>query len=131
MSADLLRRAAALMRERAQAATPGPWHGNTPGARSYGGLVSNAPPTVADLLSGRYAHEQEGYGGTLIAESIKRQNAEHIASWHPAVAVAVADLLVNEANAMEPAAPELVPPYNEARRSLLTAVAHAYLGEPG
>lgn len=74
MSADLLREAAALMRQRAEAATPGPWE------RRWGfpAYVSGPGPTVTinDLT-----------GDTEI------EDAEHIASWHPAVALAVADWL--------------------------------------
>ena len=57
MSADVLRKAAALMRERAEAAGPNdPWFTSDDDA--------NTP-----------------------------EDAEHIASWHPAVALAVADWL--------------------------------------
>ena len=65
----VLRRAAALMRERAEAATPGPWGADD-----------------------GYVHGQ----GLLVAEargSIANGEAQHIASWHPAVALAVAEWL--------------------------------------
>lgn len=83
MSAEVLRRAAALMRERAEAATPGRWETSDsdlthPGAgmNVYSDLEG---PVVADCC---------GYqGGAGI------QDAEHIASWHPGMALAVADWL--------------------------------------
>ena len=68
-----LRRAAALMRERAEAATSGPWHvafidGRLPCVVAPGGLVAESgTPGKADM--------------------------EHAASWHPLVAKAFAVLL--------------------------------------
>lgn len=90
MSADVLRRAAALMRSRAEAAAPaGVWDGCC------------ASPLHAD----------------------------HVASWHPAVALEVADLL----DAIERAArlAGVVADHPEALsiRSRALAVARAYLGE--
>lgn len=106
--ADVLRRAAAAMRLNARFATRGPW------------AVENRVVLIAvDECRTILGHCNQG--GIPENES----NAIHIASWHPLVAVAVADLLDNEAHAMEPA-----PPYNGARRSLLTAVARAYLEGP-
>lgn len=82
MSTEILRRAANLMRERAEAATAGPWETYTNmhaevfvseiGRRGFG-VISNP------------ATGREDYG---------KANAEHIASWHPAVALAVADWLM-------------------------------------
>lgn len=65
MSAELLRRAAALMRERAKGA-----HRATE--------VSGVP---------WYPVEQ------ILGKVVWAEDAEHIASWHPAVALAVADWL--------------------------------------
>lgn len=84
MSADLLREAAAKMRERAQAATPGPWkypHRNYPGIvmSQFGCLWYPGP---------------RGHEGRINNEP----DAEHIASWHPAVALAVADWLECQAD---------------------------------
>lgn len=70
MSAELLREAAALMRERAEAATPGPWEYKASGWR----------------IGGPSRDSRVGLGSLP-------ENAQHIASWHPAVAVAVADWL--------------------------------------
>lgn len=72
MSAELLRRAAAKMRENADAATRGPW-------------------SVAHVDGQGFAvHHGEHDTVSLYSD---RPNAEHIASWHPDVALAVADLL--------------------------------------
>jgi hypothetical protein len=84
VSASTLRAAAALIRERANAATPGPWV-TTGKADRYGGLVSLSAPADEE--------EIDGYGGTLIGETLRRGNRAHIASWPPAVAFAVADLI--------------------------------------
>lgn len=66
---DLLREAADLMRRRAQAASRGPW------STGSDGLVW--APRIGDPVSG----------------STEIPDAEHIASWHPAVTLAVADWL--------------------------------------
>ena len=86
MSAETLRRAAALMRERAEAATPGPWvvgpyHQLTSVLSHDGGL------TIASVGAVRLPFVEA--------------DAAHIASWHPAVALAVADWLTFIADARE------------------------------
>ena len=73
MSADLLRRAAALMRERAEAATPGPW-------------VVYSDATVR-------AWADDDYRDVAYPDTAPQQNGDHISSWHPLVALAVADAL--------------------------------------
>jgi len=75
---ETLRRAAALMRERALPATPGPW--------------------VADGLEGTLSAPD---GGVLHVQMWSDADAEHIASWHPSVALAVADLLDAVARAVD------------------------------
>lgn len=81
MSADMLRRAASLIRERAHAATPGPWepyqniHAETAACEvGRGGFGVVALPATG----------RSDYG---------KSNIEHIAAWHPAVALSVADML--------------------------------------
>lgn len=82
MTAETLRSAAAKIRERAEAATPGPWF--VPGADDeYVGpadVVGDGEPGDRYIIC-----EHAGV------------DAEHIASWHPAVALAVADWLEHEA----------------------------------
>lgn len=84
MSAELLREAAALMRERAKAATPGPWSEVREG-ESLGCLAVVAGSD--DELD--------------VAPAVIPTNAAHIASWHPGVALAVADWLDREADGMD------------------------------
>lgn len=74
MSAETLRRAAALMRERAEAAT------------------QTAAPWGVDEIGGIWGQEADGQP-IPIANNATDADAEHIASWHPAVALAVADWL--------------------------------------
>lgn len=94
MSADLLRRAAAKIRENAEAATPGPWSmdPHSYGADRFVRRQSTSPrfcyPAHARVSGTVSYHEDEG------ALEAKR-DAEHIASWHPDVALAVAKLLDN------------------------------------
>ncbi len=83
MSAEVLRRAASLMRERAQAATDAPW------------VVERAHPDMPAYV----AHE----GWWVIASRTEQWDAEHIASWHPAVALAVADWLDSAADRFDQA----------------------------
>ena len=109
MSAEIFRRAASLMRERAELAPDGPW---LAGERCVWGKV----PGHEVITDG-----PDGRGGTSTA-----QGAEHIASWHPAVALAVADWLDGVAQAIKNwergigVSPD---------QSHAFAVARAYLGE--
>lgn len=72
MSAEMLRKAAALMRDRARAANAGPWKWTEQTHNEWYGIQSEF-----DAL------------GTMFDPS----DAFHVASWHPAVALAVADWL--------------------------------------
>jgi hypothetical protein len=90
VSADMLREAATLMRERAEAATQGPWR-----AEPIRGIGLRR----ADVrgLPENTAHDYRGDAVATAADSefgaCPQGDAEHIASWHPAVALAVADWL--------------------------------------
>lgn len=85
--AAVLREAAALMRSRAQAATPGPW-----GVWSESGWDGTADGDEAKIQD----------DSTDMQISIQSPHtftdARHVASWHPAVALAVADWLDFAAN---------------------------------
>lgn len=84
MSAEVLRRAAALMRERAEAATPGPW-------TCFGDHLvwpSEKGPAANDPILAMVGPDHD-------------DSSEHIASWHPAVALAVADWLTYVADLAE------------------------------
>jgi hypothetical protein len=77
--AETLRRAARLMRERAEAATcVFPW-------RAEGRDV-----TATQDYDG---FDPDWNMGFTLAACMRQDEAEHIASWHPLVALAVADLL--------------------------------------
>jgi len=78
VSAETLRRAASLMRERAEAATPGPWR-----------VVADSDTGETSVLGGPY----DRYLADVHEWSTGIGNPAHIASWHPAVALAVADWL--------------------------------------
>ena len=90
MSAEMLRKAAKEMRERAEAAPTAPWtcrettHGDPANGPTHM-VVENSHGLISD-------HDYDRWGGT---------SAVHIASWHPAVALAVADWLEAEADEFE------------------------------
>jgi len=73
---DLLREAAARVRETATAAAPGPWHMDE-GQRIYA--------------------EDGAYVTSPWTNDERDDDLDHIALWHPGVALAVADLLDSEA----------------------------------
>ena len=68
---ETIRHAAALMRERAEAATPGPWSNRR----------------------GPGEHVVRADSGAPLANTNTRTDRRHISSWHPFVALAVADWL--------------------------------------
>lgn len=107
MTAETLRRAAALMRERAEAATPGPWQATVYGVRAE----KRSPVAPFD------------------GQQPDMENRLYIASWHPAVTLAVADWLDSTANDVEHVH---TPVYNLTSTTVAraVAVARAYLGEP-
>lgn len=84
MSADVLRRAAALMRERLPLLPEPPW--NPVELPEH--LSAHGPEWVVDsterLIAGNIG---------ISSDSSARPIAEHIASWHPGVVVLVADWL--------------------------------------
>lgn len=88
MSAEVLRQAAALMRERAEAATTGPWRVGAEG--SEGSRVN--PRTGDKREDSRWIASVNGR-----VQPEDGRNAQHIASWHPVVALAVADWLEQQA----------------------------------
>lgn len=113
--AETLRRAAALMRERAEAATPGPWRPVAGLWRTETFAAVIGPKGVPDdagtwlMATGRGAASQEA-------------DADHAASWHPLVALAVADCLDAAATAWET---------GDVGWGEALAVARAYLGQEG
>lgn len=107
MSTERLRHAAALMRERAEAAQSGAWEVS----REDRGLMPEW---------GIYSTDA-GHDFALVEDE---DSAAHIASWHPAVALAVADWLEATAARMDLKHNH---GWRGSRQAL--AVARAYLGE--
>jgi hypothetical protein len=105
-----IREAARLMRQRAEAATPGPW--GLEGSRSIVG-----PEGMKPKLAGHVVCSVGAYDRGVPSEA----DAEHIASWHPGVALAVAALLNSLADLYAAGIAEPQP--------LPLAIVRAYLGE--
>jgi hypothetical protein len=82
MSAEIetIRRAAALMRERAEDASPGPW-------------VGFAYPIDSDGEGGEVVVRDPDDFDVALMTSDQFDDCPHIASWHPVVALTVADWL--------------------------------------
>jgi hypothetical protein len=111
MSADLLRRAAAKLREHAEAATPGPW--NADPSEIYGETIAT---WVAESLNGNLPDAGEA-------------NSRYIALMHPPVALALADLLDYSARWFEAAEKDGYE-YDEGEALPIIALARAVLREP-
>ncbi|MFG2165551.1 hypothetical protein [Micromonospora chersina] len=101
---ELLREAASLLRQRAQAATTGPWYeDSTDGIYAYGGPDVDCPTVFFRAASGTYA------------------DVQHAAAFaSPPVALAVADWLDTGANQ-----------YACVDREPMVRVARAYLNAEG
>lgn len=97
MSVETLRKAASLMRERAEKATSAPW--------DWGNCEpqTQAESRVLGMYSLVYGDGEDERSVALIPGSrrVREVNAEHIASWHPAVGLAVADWLDRKAERAE------------------------------
>jgi len=124
VSADVLREATALMRSRAEAATPGRWdsapdHGGRETGDGHQVFGNRHRPEGSERDSVQFVGKCWGWGPT-------EANAQHIASWHPAVALAVADWLSDIATDLDH---DLWPDGHDVPRNAL-AVAVAYLGDP-
>lgn len=106
--AKTIRRAVTLIRDRAREVPHGPWHWQALGDHGYPQRVYNESAViVAESFTGPDA---------------RMADAEYIASWHPLVALAVADWLEASAKAHEGTS------VNTASYSLKIAL--VYLGEP-
>ncbi len=113
--AETMRRAAALMRERAGAASPGPWHQMCMGSEG------------CSVLNDGHLRERKHVSFSGRKEwKADHADAEYIAGMHPGVATALADWLDNEAvNAPGPGEVYL----RGGCVAYALAVACAYLGE--
>jgi len=83
MSADYLRETAALIRQRVTAATPGPWEAVVLGSEGYDVRAANPDDPKRRIRIAKCGWEKW---------EVDRGNAEHVAAWHPSVALSVADL---------------------------------------
>ncbi|MCL2611967.1 MAG: hypothetical protein FWD95_01905 [Nocardioidaceae bacterium] len=122
-AAETLRQAAALIRSRAKAATPGPWRFTDSEAVNdvwAGGMVvvSDDADPIANVQDEWYENDP--------GEPAPVNDAEHIASWNPVVALAVADLLDAVALVADHYPPLQIRPDSAASRALV--LARAYLG---
>lgn len=117
MTGEELREAAALMRSRAEAATGDGW-----GWRHFGDDPENSCRVVY------YPPDIGIEPWVVIADDIFNEaDVEHIASWHPAVALAVADWL--DAESYEPETEHEGGAYTTGGPSLTALnVARTYLG---
>lgn len=106
MSADPLRRAASLMRERAKAATPGPWR--------IENRIVLTDASEARVLLGEFLNAD-------LPEC--RANAAHAASMHPAVTLEIAAFLHFAAAYGDQPSPQ------SPTVQFAAAIARAYLGE--
>ena len=120
-SAETLRRAAALMRERAEADGSSGWQVED---ANEGTEYHPLWMVTNDAFHNPSANDDEPWLAVEVHTGTKA-TAEHIASWHPAVALAVADWLDQAAQAHFHGING--PVYVENPRAL--AVARAYLGE--
>lgn len=90
MSAERLREAAKVLRERAQAATPGPWGV----IDEVDGIRAGQPVVVSATKSGdRYARRVVSVGQTRPHVQPAIPNVAYIATMHPGVGLALADWL--------------------------------------
>ena len=82
MSAELLRQAATILRERAEAATPGPWEANmhSPDMGGRHGWDLRGPRNLGPL-------------GAVVSARMLSGNAHYIATMHPGVGLALAKWL--------------------------------------
>lgn len=123
MTAEVLRKAAALMRERADLpwGLDSEWEANGIWVRRRSRNPKIGYPGHAEGTVSTFTEED---GGLNASERV----ATHIASWHPAVALAVADWLDHDAEVWEQYEKQGQGlPFARRQRSL--AVARAYLGE--
>jgi len=89
--AEGLRACATLIRETAQAATPGPWE---PSPKAEDVVI--APEAVMSAQAYEIL-----YGGQPVAESLSEADRAHVLAWQPRKVLPVADLLEHTAALIE------------------------------
>lgn len=128
MSAAELLEAAGLMRGRAQVATPGPWVSSE--CRGGDQAAHRTLGTYSLIHTGRAGFPNSAHEVALSRgfPEEREPDAAHIASWHPSVALAVADWLEFMAWQRETFASNMSDFLLDHERRAL-AVARTYLGE--
>lgn len=91
--ADTLRAAARLMRQRADAATPGAWVAADSDDVETAWLDYDRPPSPFERATQYRPAPRQVAADHEMGGACARADAEHIASWHPGVALAVATWL--------------------------------------
>ena len=94
MSAELLRKAASMLREQAKGATPGPWNTDGPFWVDPPGKPISEMTVEARAGVTAGAERRLVMAGTWDSRS---EDATYIATMHPGVGLALADWLVSEA----------------------------------
>lgn len=92
--AAMLRQAARLMREHAEAATKGPW-------RAVAGTWSGETFAAVVAPEGDPANAETWLMATGRGSICQEADAKHAVFWHPGVSLAVADLLESAAGRIE------------------------------
>ena len=116
--AEVIRRAAALMRERVQELPPSPWRGE------------GRDVTATQDYEGDGSWDWDR--GYIVAACPRQDEAEHIASWSPPVALAAANLLEDRAGQYDQLTEDGYGTTGEwflASEDPFIVLARAYLGE--
>lgn len=128
MSADVLRSAAAILRERAEAATPGIWESIIEGRDHLGGdsqILTPGDDTPNDI--GIYVVVEPGQ--KTWRHDRFREDQDYIASMNPQVGACLANLFDKEARAYEKAASGTSSAaWLDERFAGVTRLAETYLG---
>jgi hypothetical protein len=117
--AETLRSAAGLIRERAEAVPQGAWKGRPWVAEECGDDEAGNCPCIVSQGERKPYLEAQVPPIQYVCDAESAGHAAHIASWHPAVALAVADWLESAARDAEMIGPD----------PAALAVARAFLGE--
>ena len=99
MSADKLREAAKVLRERAEAATPGPWYWEPPSPDDWPSADESLMSSGAASKHGGDEVVLSGWGHDASGISGSDADRAYIATMHPGVGLALADWLDAEAAA--------------------------------
>ncbi len=118
--AETLRTAARLIREKAEAVPQGAWKGRPWEAEECSDDEAGNCPCIVSQGERKPPWEAQDPLIQYVCDAESEEHAAHIASWHPAVALAVADWLESAARDAEEIGPD----------PAALAVARTFLGEP-